>query len=158
MLSVVFVVLRYLFLTLMLVFLISLVGWMVKDLRAAGGLAGRRKPAPATNNPSLGKVAGAAVVVLRTSSRLLSPGDIFALGEGTVIGRSGDCDIVTGDSFTSARHARIFLHGGQYWLEDLGSKNGTYLNGVKVDVPAVLADGDGIEVGGTIFQFVRWGA
>lgn len=158
MLSVVFMVLRYLFLTLMFIFLISLVRWMVKDLRTSGGLAGGRKPALALSHPSNGRVTGSTVVVLKTSSPLLSCGDTFALGDGVVIGRGGNCDIVVGDSFASARHARIFLHRGQYWLEDLGSKNGTYLNGVKVDVPAVLADGDRIEVGSTIFQFVRWGA
>ncbi len=158
MLSLVFVVLRYLFLLLLFVFLISLVRWMVIDLRAAGGWAGRHKFTLATLPPSKEGVAGARVVVLETSSHLLSPGDTFPLGEGIVIGRGRGSGIVVGDSFASARHARIFLRSGQYWLEDLGSKNGTYLNGVKVEKPAVLADGDRIGVGSTIFQFVRWGA
>ncbi|MDD4238911.1 MAG: FHA domain-containing protein, partial [Desulfotomaculaceae bacterium] len=60
------------------------------------------------------------------------------------------------DSFASNRHALIFFKEGQYWLEDLQSTNGTFLNEVKIDQPTVLVDGDIIKIGGIIFQFVRW--
>ena len=54
------------------------------------------------------------------------------------------------DSSVSARHARVVIEGGQYWLEDLGSTNGTFLNGDLVNRVTELAlrDGDVLTLGG----------
>jgi pSer/pThr/pTyr-binding forkhead associated (FHA) protein len=59
-------------------------------------------------------------------------------------------------SYASSRHARLYHHGGQYWLEDLQSTNGTFLNDKPVDMPIVLAKGDLVRIGSVTFQFVRW--
>lgn len=64
-----------------------------------------------------------------------------------VIGRSPGADIVIGDEFVSARHARITPAGGEVVLEDLGSTNGTLLNGSAVKRPQSLRPGDVIDVG-----------
>jgi len=64
-----------------------------------------------------------------------------------VIGRSPGADIVIGDDFVSGRHARVSPSGGQVVVEDLGSTNGTLLNGSPVSRPQNLKPGDRIDIG-----------
>jgi len=66
--------------------------------------------------------------------------------ETLLIGRGSDCDIVIADRQISRYHARIRRAPEGFLLEDLGSKNGTHLNGASVRTPAVLQDGDVIQV------------
>jgi len=66
------------------------------------------------------------------------------------IGRDSTCDITTIDDTTSVRHARLTYHHAQWWLEDLGSTNGTRLNGQIVTIPTVLTNDDEIMCGTTI--------
>jgi len=66
--------------------------------------------------------------------------------ERVTIGRSVDCDIVLTERQVSRRHAQIRRTDDQYILEDLGSKNGTYVNGREVTGPYVLQDGDEIQI------------
>ena len=62
------------------------------------------------------------------------------------IGRSPECDYVIDDRQVSRRHAVIIRTGNGYVIEDLDSKNGTFLNGVTVKTPTLLQDGDIIQV------------
>jgi hypothetical protein len=62
------------------------------------------------------------------------------------IGRSPDCDIVLDDRQVSRIHARVSWRGDHYEIEDLGSKNGTHLNGRDVVTPQPLHDGDEIQI------------
>lgn len=72
------------------------------------------------------------------------------------IGRGGSNDLDIGDERVSRRHALIQAQGeGEFWLVDLGSRNGTYLNGRRVQQPLRLADGDELQVGGAVFAFRR---
>ncbi len=64
-----------------------------------------------------------------------------------VIGRSPGADIVIGDDFVSARHARVSPAGTDAIAEDLGSTNGTLLNGLPLSVPTTLRPGDTIDIG-----------
>ena len=64
-----------------------------------------------------------------------------------IIGRSPGADIVIGDDFVSASHARISPSGDGAVLEDLGSTNGTVLNGQPVRAPHTLHAGDAIDIG-----------
>jgi pSer/pThr/pTyr-binding forkhead associated (FHA) protein len=66
-----------------------------------------------------------------------------------VIGRHSTCECHVNDDFVSAYHARLHFHHGQWWLEDLKSKNGTMLNGEKVTLPTVIVSGDEIRCGET---------
>jgi pSer/pThr/pTyr-binding forkhead associated (FHA) protein len=63
-----------------------------------------------------------------------------------IIGREGNCDIVLASRQVSRNHARIRRSGRQYILEDLGSKNGTFVNGQGLTEPYILQDGDEIQV------------
>jgi pSer/pThr/pTyr-binding forkhead associated (FHA) protein len=65
------------------------------------------------------------------------------------IGRDTTCDIFISDDTISARHARLTYHHTQWWLEDLGSTNGTRLNGQVVTTPTVLTNDDEIACGAT---------
>jgi hypothetical protein len=77
----------------------------------------------------------------------------FALGEELTVGRAPGCGVaLPDDSFVSQLHARVFRNGGQVWLEDLGSTNGTWLNGEKVGAPALLHEGDRVTVGRTTME------
>lgn len=71
-----------------------------------------------------------------------------------VIGRLPECDLVLSDPNVSRRHAEIRPAGnGRYELVDLGSTNGTRVNGVMAREAQSLHDGDGISVGGTTLRF-----
>ena len=64
-----------------------------------------------------------------------------------VIGRSPGADIVIGDDFVSGKHARLSPNGDGAVLEDLGSTNGTLLNGQRVASAVMLRPGDSIDIG-----------
>lgn len=87
------------------------------------------------------------VRVVRGDQALLQPDDLFALQEHTTLGRAPDNHIVLSDTYVSSYHARLDRRDGEWWLTDLGSRNGTRLNDVPITKPAPLADGDVIGVG-----------
>ncbi len=71
-----------------------------------------------------------------------------------VIGRDNTCDLVLSDSGVSRRHGRIGWQGGRYFIEDLGSLNGIYVNGRPVKLHW-LSNGDAISVGPVSFHFTE---
>ena len=77
-------------------------------------------------------------------------GQLHPLARGeSILGRAPDAPIRIGDEGVSRHHARLRVETAQIWLEDLGSRNGTFLNGQRVKAPVQLHDGDKIEVGRT---------
>jgi len=82
-------------------------------------------------------------------------GRMFAVGEETVLGRDESANIVLADprGELSRRHARIRLSGGEVVLEDLGSTNGTFVNGRRVDGYHALQAGDEIKIGSFALEF-----
>jgi len=70
-----------------------------------------------------------------------------------VIGRSDDADVSIDSTDVSRWHARILVSNTAATVEDLGSKNGTYLNGVKLDQPKPLENGDEIRIGRDVARF-----
>jgi pSer/pThr/pTyr-binding forkhead associated (FHA) protein len=66
-----------------------------------------------------------------------------------IIGRGPECDCILDDEAVSGQHARLSYHHSQWWLEDLGSKNGTSLNEQPVSVPTVIVTDDEIVCGNT---------
>ena len=81
------------------------------------------------------------------------PGTSFDLGEGATMGRSDGAEIRVDDPFASSAHARIFPRGEFMYLEDMGSTNGTYLNGRKVSSTERLRMADLIRIGDTEYRY-----
>lgn len=80
-------------------------------------------------------------------------GSSFDLLGGLLLGRDKPAEVIVDDVFASARHARITPRGPYNYLEDLGSTNGTYINGVRADGPTQLSPGDKITIGDTEFRY-----
>ncbi len=79
----------------------------------------------------------------------------YEVEDNEIIGRGKNCSIVVPDRFLSTKNTRIFKNSGKFYLEDLGSTNGTYLNGKALGNAAVeLLDGDKIRLGRVTFLFV----
>ncbi|WKD56622.1 FHA domain-containing protein FhaB [Corynebacterium capitovis DSM 44611] len=68
------------------------------------------------------------------------------------IGRAEGNDFVLGDDFASARHARLFRRGSDWFVEDLDSRNGTFVQGSRIDQPERVAVGTDIKMGRTIVR------
>lgn len=75
----------------------------------------------------------------------------YPLGQQTRLGRVADNEIVLADPQASRHHALIEWTQDSYWLSDLDSKNGTYLNGERIEQPAQIKPGDQIRIGNTLF-------
>jgi len=91
---------------------------------------------------------------LARSFRVILGDREISLGRGAhLLGRANEAAIFVDDTGVSRHHARITIdeHGAK--LEDLGSKNGTRLNGRVIDAPAVLEDGASIVLGATVLKF-----
>ena len=91
----------------------------------------------------------AALCVIANEGETPAVGTLFPLQPVTSIGRNGRNAIVLADSYASGEHALITWRGGQWWLEDLGSRNGTLLNDVLLEETAVITTGDIITIGET---------
>jgi hypothetical protein len=112
---------------------------------------------PPVPSGSEGAAAGAAgpvgpekMVVISTDSM---KGMEFPLGSEVTVGRAGGCGVLlTDDTFVSQLHARVFRRDRDLFVEDLGSTNGTFLNGRKVSTPLTVRKGDRIQFGRTTVE------
>ena len=154
------VALKFGFLVVLYLFLLWTVRSAWRDLRgnAAGSVAGpARDDATGMHVASRGLDSGdGGAPLLRVSTGAgLRSGSAYDLSEGALLGRGDQADILLEDSFASSRHARLVPHGDVMVLEDLGSTNGTYLNGEPLRGPQPLHVGDRIRIGDSEFTFER---
>ena len=148
---------RFGFLILLWIFVFTVVGVIRRDLfagvrsksivaspRGVGGMVPPGRPAKVKR----GKAARQLVV---TAGQLA--GTRITLGEAPItIGRAEDSTLVITDDFASARHARLVPRDGQWFVEDLGSTNGTYLDRGKVSGPTPVPLGVPIRIGRTSLE------
>jgi pSer/pThr/pTyr-binding forkhead associated (FHA) protein len=92
--------------------------------------------------------------------RVLDPpahaGEVYALDEEVTVGRAPGCGIVLEeDTFVSQVHARVFRRGRETYVEDLGSTNGTMVNGVRIEEVTRLSRGDQVQFGNTLAEITR---
>ena len=125
-------VLRLIFLALLYGFLYFVVRALVRDLRAAA-----REP-----TRELGRL-----IVVASPKGEPAVGATFALDAITSLGRDVNNSIVLDDDFASASHAALTYRGRAWYVEDLGSTNGTFVNGSRVDGLSPIAFGDEVQLG-----------
>jgi hypothetical protein len=86
-------------------------------------------------------------------STVIEDGEVFLLAGGATIGRSPSSDIVLADEFVSQTHARIFPRKQFLFIEDLGSTNGTFIDGRRVEGEYQIRPGQELVIGDTIFRY-----
>jgi len=151
-------VLKFCFLALLYLFLYRVVRLTLRELRAPavtaeGPAAPQAAPAP-PRRARLPEGRGA----LRL--RILEPpgrrGEVHAIDRELTVGRGAGCAIVLGDdTYVSQLHARLFQQNGEGYVEDLGSTNGTYVNGKPITGATRLRRGDQVQFGQTVAEAVR---
>ena len=146
-------ILKILFLVLLYLFIWRIVRTASRDLRLPQEsfiLAPSSQPGvhAARRGPHTGRL-----VVVKSPD--LDEGQDFELDSAQLtIGRGGQNDIPIGsDEYASARHARVEPRQDGVWVQDLGSTNGTYLNGMRLEHPRRLTEGDIVRVGETDLRF-----
>ncbi|MBZ0315747.1 MAG: FHA domain-containing protein [Anaerolineae bacterium] len=92
------------------------------------------------------------LVVTKSDVEGVQPGQSWVLQRVTKLGRATTNTIVIAEPFASNEHALVAWRGGQWWLEDLKSSNGTLLNGVRIHEPTVLSAGDVIGFGRVLMR------
>lgn len=140
--------LKFCFLALVYLFLFRVVRVVVLEMR---------EPAAGSSGTA---AAGAPRDRKAFTLRLIDPparrGELIPIRGETTVGRAGGCALVIpDDTFVSQVHARVWRRDGDTLVEDLGSKNGTYVNGERVVAPTRLRKGDRVQFGHTVAEVVR---
>ncbi len=152
-------ILKFCFLALVYLFLFRIVRTVLAELRPA------RIPVPeALMGDMVAPAAATAgrrerpgrqwdLVIIAPPNRV---GETYTIDEELTVGRGAGCAVVLpDDTFVSQVHARVFTRGSDPYLEDLGSTNGTTLNGEAVTEPTRLRRGDRVQFGETVMELVR---
>ena len=142
--------LKYGLFALLFLFLWRSMRWVVRGLNV------ERTPMPAATDPRrrdqpAGQPVATALLVHADGAKPRS----VRLAGSTVVGRAIECDLRLEDTYVSQQHARIFGKNGSWYVEDLGSTNGTFVNEQRLAAPAMLAPGDRIRVGTTVMELRR---
>jgi pSer/pThr/pTyr-binding forkhead associated (FHA) protein len=115
--------------------LYAFLGWAIytlwRDLKRQGELISARQPPPLTLSTDIDSP---------PLTRHYSAPEI-------ILGREPVCDFPINDQTVSSHHARLSYRRNQWWLEDMASTNGTYLNGEAVTAPVVITHGDTLRLG-----------
>ena len=143
--------LRILFVFLLYFFLFQIVRTIARELRAMSIATAGAGPVPAQEQGAPRRPAQ--LVVEEAGEAGLPPGFAFIVRPGAVVGRRPTSDLHLNDTFVSGEHARLTLHEGRWWVADLGSTNGTFVNGTRIDRPTPLADGAEVGFGRIRMRF-----
>jgi len=92
---------------------------------------------------------GTRVVIVKSESQ---QGKELEVKDVSVLGRSAEADVLLDDPYASEFHMRLVAQEGGLTLHDLGSTNGTYVNGRRVTAPTTLRRGDTVQVGKTVME------
>jgi pSer/pThr/pTyr-binding forkhead associated (FHA) protein len=149
-------VIKVLFLALLWLFIFSAVSVIRSDL------FGTTVPAPAQAGP---QELESPVPPARRTRRPRGEPRVLAIVQGqqtgetaelepgvVLIGRSADCQLVLDDDYVSTRHARVVAGESGFYIEDLGSTNGTYVNGARITAPTAVSLSDTLRIGKTILK------
>jgi FHA domain len=109
---------------------------LLRDLKQQGQLLAARQPPP--------------LALIHTDGELATP-QLFTKPL-IILGREPECDFFVDDQAVSFQHARLSYRQQQWWLEDLASTNGTFLNGDAVTTPVVITHGDELRLGQLVIR------
>ncbi|MDQ1511112.1 MAG: hypothetical protein QOG50_2956 [Actinomycetota bacterium] len=147
-------VLKFCLLAVLYLFLARVVWVVVRELRGT--------PQPVPVAPVAAPIAAPSKAKGRKQWRLVlvepatEAGAAYPIDDEITLGRGGGCTVPLGfDTFVSQVHARAFDRDGTLWIEDLGSRNGTYVNGEQVHEPTKVAKGARVQVGETVLEVDR---
>jgi hypothetical protein len=142
-------VLRVLFIFLLYFFLYQLIRVTTRELIALAGTMpearGRREAGQLPDR----------LVLIDPGDSLLYPGTVFALQPFSLVGRLPECTVSLDEPFVSGEHAELTLRHGRWWVHDLGSTNGTFVNGSEVTVPTSVEVEDVVQFGRVKLRLVR---
>lgn len=153
-------------LVLLWIFVFSVVGVLRGDLYGTRVVSRTpRKPAPA-RQPANGPVAtpqkrpkrqphSTAPRTLVVTGGALTGTSLPLREAGTIIGRNPECALVLDDDFASGRHARIFHRDNAWFVEDLGSTNGTFVGTERLTGPVRVEAGSTLRIGKTVIELRR---
>jgi len=151
------VALQFGFLAVLYLFLL----WVVRSARRdlAGGantdvpVAGGAAAQPSRERGGMDLRQGIRPRLVVVAAMNFAPGTEFEIGDSATMGRAPSSEIPIEDPFASSAHARIFPRGQFMYIEDMGSTNGTYLNGRQLRRPEQLKTADVVRIGETEYRY-----
>jgi hypothetical protein len=145
--------LKYGLFALLFLFIWRSMRWVVRGLSVAEAAAaaerGGRRPREAA--PTLPPGPSAILVKSQSDAKPRT----VRLSASMTVGRAPECELRVDDTYASQQHARLFAKNNSWFVEDLGSTNGTFVNEQKLAAPAMLQPGDKVRVGQTIMELRR---
>jgi hypothetical protein len=161
-------VIRLGLLALLWIFVFSVVGVLRGDLygtrvltrgkpssthRAAREPVAQAGPATGLATPKASRAAAKRIpTTLTVTEGSLAGTTLSLMDSGVLLGRNPECTLVLDDDFASGRHARIFRRDAGWFVEDLGSTNGTFLGSSRLIAPMPVEVGSTLRIGKTIFE------
>lgn len=143
--NIVFIGLRYFFIALLFIFLAITLRVIYKDINAP------LEPGSGRKSRKKGKRRDPTHLLVVVADH--GAGTRHFLSGEMMIGRAENCGIRIEDNYVSQHHARIYQSDDSFHVEDVGSTNGTYVNGRKISYPLELRNGDRVKIGKTVFEF-----
>ncbi len=146
-------ILKFCLLALLYLFLLRVVFVVARELRGTPEPLAAPVVAPAPPAAKGTKRRAWKLVVVEPPAER---GKAFIIDGEATIGRGGGCNVpLSFDTFVSQVHARAQERDGKLWIEDVGSTNGTIVNGTKIDEPCRIDKGDRVQVGETLLEVDR---
>jgi hypothetical protein len=142
--------LRAIFIFLLYFFLYQLVRVTTRELIALAGTM----PEAQQGRRAVGQLPDR-LVLLDPGDSLLLPGTAFSLQPISLVGRHPDCTVALDEPFISTEHAELTLRQGRWWLRDLDSTNGTFVNGKEVRGTSPVGAEDVVQFGRVKLRLVR---
>ena len=152
------VALKFGFLAVLYLFLLWIARSALKDLRRGADSTAAAEPveppSPRRRQSAMPDLrAGVSPRLVVVAAMGHEPGTSFDVGDGATMGRSDSAEIRVDDPFASSAHARIFSRGDFMYVEDMGSTNGTYLNGRQLRTAERLKVGDLVRIGDSEYRY-----
>jgi FHA domain len=143
--------LKFCLVAILYLFLARVVWIVARELRGTPAPVPAAPAAPAPARARKTKVWRLVLIEPKTEA-----GASFPVEGEVTLGRGGGCTVpLAFDTFVSQVHARAFERDGALWVEDLGSRNGTFVNGTPVHEPTKIAKGARVQVGETVLKVDR---